>query len=225
MITDFMDIDSRANKFRFVGGVPILDFVNTVSARVDRPGEPPERNTAKAFRTDKFVDFVDLLAWTKRSGLLGKGEIEALARKAVKEPASATTALRRFIQFREVVYRLFKAALDNRAPAAEDLKTFNKELRNARKHENLAYRENGFEFEWEGGQSSFYKLFWILVRSAADLLTSAELAKIGQCRGQDCGWLFVDISRGGTRAWCDMKDCGNLAKVRRFRSRQKATSL
>jgi predicted RNA-binding Zn ribbon-like protein len=33
--------------------------------------------------------------------------------------------------------------------------------------------------------------------------------------------LFFDTSRNGRRAWCDMKTCGNLAKVRRFRSKQK----
>ncbi|MBA3694513.1 MAG: CGNR zinc finger domain-containing protein, partial [Acidobacteria bacterium] len=29
-----------------------------------------------------------------------------------------------------------------------------------------------------------------------------------------------DTSRNRTRQWCDMKDCGNLAKVRRFRAKQ-----
>jgi len=31
--------------------------------------------------------------------------------------------------------------------------------------------------------------------------------------------MFLDTSRNGRRHWCDMKDCGNLAKVRRFRQR------
>jgi predicted RNA-binding Zn ribbon-like protein len=32
--------------------------------------------------------------------------------------------------------------------------------------------------------------------------------------------MFLDISKNGRRQWCDMQDCGNLAKVRRFRQRQ-----
>ncbi|WP_352849024.1 CGNR zinc finger domain-containing protein [Mesorhizobium sp. M0199] len=32
-----------------------------------------------------------------------------------------------------------------------------------------------------------------------------------------CGWLFVDISRGGKRRWCNMRVCGNREKVARHR--------
>jgi len=63
---------------------------------------------------------------------------------------------------------------------------------------------------------------WPLSRSAAELLTSADLAFIRECQGEDCGWLFLDTSRNRTRRWCDMRDCGNLAKVRRFRRRRRA---
>jgi predicted RNA-binding Zn ribbon-like protein len=44
---------------------------------------------------------------------------------------------------------------------------------------------------------------------------------VRQCGGESCGWLFLDTSRNRSRQWCDMRDCGNLAKVRRFRERQK----
>jgi predicted RNA-binding Zn ribbon-like protein len=32
--------------------------------------------------------------------------------------------------------------------------------------------------------------------------------------------MFLDTSRNRSRHWCDMKDCGNRAKVSRFRQRQ-----
>ena len=34
-------------------------------------------------------------------------------------------------------------------------------------------------------------------------------------------WLFFDQSRPGRRKWCDMRDCGNRAKVRRHYRRHK----
>ncbi|HAT18121.1 MAG TPA: hypothetical protein DCS76_10030 [Gemmatimonadetes bacterium] len=37
-----------------------------------------------------------------------------------------------------------------------------------------------------------------------------------------CLWLFIDKSRNRSRRWCDMADCGNQAKVRRFRERARA---
>jgi predicted RNA-binding Zn ribbon-like protein len=63
---------------------------------------------------------------------------------------------------------------------------------------------------------------WPVARSAAELLTSGDLARVGQCPGEECGWLFLDTSRAGRRQWCDMADCGNLAKVRRFRDQRRA---
>jgi predicted RNA-binding Zn ribbon-like protein len=43
------------------------------------------------------------------------------------------------------------------------------------------------------------------------------------CGGGLCGWLFLDESRGKRRRWCDMKDCGNREKARRYyRQQQKS---
>jgi predicted RNA-binding Zn ribbon-like protein len=65
------------------------------------------------------------------------------------------------------------------------------------------------------------RMLWPLAHSAAELLASSERARVRLCEGEDCGWLFLDTSRNGARHWCDMKDCGNRAKVRRFRERQR----
>jgi len=34
--------------------------------------------------------------------------------------------------------------------------------------------------------------------------------------------VFIDQSKNASRRWCDMGDCGNRAKARRYRARQKA---
>jgi predicted RNA-binding Zn ribbon-like protein len=62
-------------------------------------------------------------------------------------------------------------------------------------------------------------MLWAVARSAADLLASGSIATIRQCAGDECGWMFLDASRNHNRQWCDMKDCGNCAKVKRFRQR------
>ena len=41
------------------------------------------------------------------------------------------------------------------------------------------------------------------------------------CANTGCRWVFEDTSRAGRRRWCDMASCGNRAKVRRYRSKQK----
>ncbi|PLR78317.1 hypothetical protein CU633_05770 [Bacillus sp. V3-13] len=42
------------------------------------------------------------------------------------------------------------------------------------------------------------------------------------CSAEDCQWVFLDRSRPGTGKWCSMKACGNRAKNKAFRHRNKA---
>lgn len=44
-------------------------------------------------------------------------------------------------------------------------------------------------------------------------------ARLRQCANPECGWVILDRSPTGRRRWCEMKACGNRAKVRRFRAR------
>jgi predicted RNA-binding Zn ribbon-like protein len=66
-------------------------------------------------------------------------------------------------------------------------------------------------------------MLWPVVRSAAALLVSDDLDRVGQCEDdRGCGYLFFDTSRNRTRRWCDMKSCGNRAKAQRFQARHQA---
>jgi predicted RNA-binding Zn ribbon-like protein len=46
------------------------------------------------------------------------------------------------------------------------------------------------------------------------------LSRVRVCASETYGWLFIDTSKNRTRRWCSMSDCGNRAKVRRFRARR-----
>jgi predicted RNA-binding Zn ribbon-like protein len=41
------------------------------------------------------------------------------------------------------------------------------------------------------------------------------------CRNPECRWAFYDRSRNHSRVWCEMKECGNKMKARRFRQRSR----
>jgi predicted RNA-binding Zn ribbon-like protein len=58
-----------------------------------------------------------------------------------------------------------------------------------------------------------------VARSAIELLGSDSARHIKECAAADCTRLYVDGSRRGSRRWCDMRDCGNRAKVATFRAR------
>ena len=54
-------------------------------------------------------------------------------------------------------------------------------------------------------------------------MTSDRLTQVRECADDTCGWLFLDLSKNASRRWCNMADCGNRAKARRYRARKKAT--
>ena len=55
--------------------------------------------------------------------------------------------------------------------------------------------------------------------SALTLLSGAETRRLRICG--NCGWLFVDRSRNGSRVWCDMAVCGNRRKAQRHYHRSR----
>jgi predicted RNA-binding Zn ribbon-like protein len=59
----------------------------------------------------------------------------------------------------------------------------------------------------------------LLARDAVDLLAGPLAGRIRVCAASDCGLLYLDQSRSGTRQWCSMQRCGTRAKVRAHRGR------
>ena len=59
----------------------------------------------------------------------------------------------------------------------------------------------------------------LLARDAVDLFAGPLAGRIRVCAAPDCGLLYLDQSRSGTRQWCSMQRCGTRAKVRAHRER------
>lgn len=55
--------------------------------------------------------------------------------------------------------------------------------------------------------------------SAINLLAPEQRRRIRIC--DNCGWLFLDRSRNGSRRWCDMTVCGNRIKAQRHYDRKR----
>jgi predicted RNA-binding Zn ribbon-like protein len=51
-----------------------------------------------------------------------------------------------------------------------------------------------------------------IARDSIDLFSSPLGDRVRICEADDCGLLFVDTSRPGTRRWCSMEWCGDRAK-------------
>lgn len=204
---------------KFVGGSLCLDFVNTVDAWASSPGKSQGRQYGDTPLREKIVDYNALVRWGQLASALSVSVANHLIEYAANHPPNAAAMLARALRLRRALYRILKAVLQRWEPEETDLDVLHRELAIARKHERLSYREGAFYWTWNDESESLDRMLWPVARAAADLLTAPDLNRLRQCKGEECGWLFLDTSRNRSRHWCDMSDCGNRDKVRRFRQR------
>jgi predicted RNA-binding Zn ribbon-like protein len=188
------------SKFKFIAGSLCLDFVNTVGGWL--PGD--------TILADKLVAFHDLLDWARLAGVLTPAQARTLTAE------EDVPLLRRAVAFRGSLYRVAKSLLEAAPPPAADLDRLNREISAAQSHRLLAYAHGKLIRAWDDPHTS-ERILWAVAESAAELVTAPEIASVRQCPGDDCGWMFLDTSRNRARRWCQMRICGNRAKVRRFR--------
>ena len=196
-----------AAEWSLVANHPALDFVNTVGGW-----------DADRVREDRLPAYDALLLWCRKAGLLLPADLRSLERQAVADPEAARRVLERARDLRLALYRTIAAALARRSPALQDLERLNREATRARSAERLVHGHDGFSWRLDDALA-LDRPVQLVAAAAARLLVHEPLGRVHRCPGEDCGWLFLDTSRGGRRRWCDMATCGNLDKVRRFRRR------
>lgn len=209
--------------WKLIGGRLCLDFVNTVAGWVSG-GRRRGRDYADTVLRDKLPHYGDLLAWAASAGALTAGESRRLGRRAASDPRAAASAMARAAGLREALYRIFKSVVENWTPRPADMEVLQRVLSMARAHQRLARVSGAFVWIWDGSDKTLDRVLWPVAASAAELLTSSDVAMIRQCGGDECGWMFLDSSRNHSRQWCNMKECGNRAKVRRFRQQARQAS-
>ncbi len=149
-----------------------------------------------------------LVAWLAGNGLLAG---DATARASVAD-------LRRAIELREAL-RAHLLAHHGEPLAADAAQTLDAASRRAR----LTVRftgtdETDVEPEAAGVDGALGRLLAIVARAIAD----GTWQRLKVCPADTCQWAFYDTSRNRSAVWCDMRVCGNRAKVREFRERSRA---
>ena len=179
------------------------------------------RDEGDRIRRDDIPDYDSLLRWSAFASILGASEVSRLREQARHARPGARRVLRRAVRFREALYRIGKALIEEETPEAGELRILDRELRAARQHQRLVARQRRLESDWLSDSKRLDRVLWPIALSAASVFGSDEVGRLKQCGGASCGWLFLDTTRNHSRQWCRMADCGNVAKVRRFRRRHK----
>jgi predicted RNA-binding Zn ribbon-like protein len=194
--------------FELSGGDPSLDFVNTWGDR----GRPD---------SDRLGSYAHLLAFVRQAGLVDPEVLARLEAGAQADEGAAGAAFAVAGRLREALYGLFSARAHGRALPVAGLATLNEALRKALPHLGLEERGGTTTWRWRMEGGPLEAPLWPLARAAAELLARTPPAPLRECAGAQCTWLFLDVSRSGSRRWCSMTSCGNREKARRHYHRVK----
>lgn len=147
-------------------------------------------------RVDRLADPANLRRWLTATGL---GPLE---------PGAETELL----QTRETAYAVLHPLAVGGQPAHTDLAELRSLIENAVRNAELVGPR---PLTWRAGtvadrvRLSVWRLF-----------EDEDLDRLRQCGDDDCGWLFLDRSKNGSRRWCSSADCGNRARARRHYQRR-----
>lgn len=195
---------------RLLGERLCLHFVNTIEGPLSH------------HPVDFLTGYVDLARWSWHAGALEPDDADRLIGLAESQPADAAAVFARALALREAIERVFRRIARSRSPHEGDVARLQREFIAVLANARLTASENRYAWLWDPARYDISKPLWLVTQSAVDLLTEGELSRIKECPGAgDCGWLFYDTSRNGTRRWCSMEGCGSRVKMRRQYARRR----
>lgn len=187
----------------FIGGHPILDFINTV--------EDQDKNRFKS----QIGDWQSLLSWIGASPFFNAHHKMVLAGY---DEAKANALLVELHTIREALYIMFKDLLSN-SSNNEIPNQIESGIQAALSQASLLRQENQYQWQLDTSKANWLiNTFYLLLD---DFLRTQDLSKLREC-GR-CTWLFLNSGRGRGRRWCRMNTCGNREKSEYFRKRQTKT--
>jgi len=202
---------SRAGSLPLVAGGLALDFANTAS------GRGGERHL------DNLRSSADVVAFARRAGVLDAASQARLIEKIAANDRAFRSFLGDALSLREAVHRIAVAVARRTAPDREDLSLLSARCAAALAKATLEMGSEGARWRWPMTEPIPETVLGPIALSAVGLLREGDPKRLRQCPGEHCGWVFFDMTRNGSRRWCEMKVCGNRAKAkahyRRHRSR------
>ncbi|MGA0567189.1 CGNR zinc finger domain-containing protein [Rathayibacter sp. KR2-224] len=134
------------------------------------------------------------------------------------DPACAEHELRDALTLREAIAHLALAALGGHPYAAHDVDIVNLYASTPDLPPSLA----GGSMQPGRGKARATQALSAIARDAVAVFGSGCRDGIRSCGADDCGLVYLDVSRSRNRRWCSMQRCGNRAKVRAHRARRAA---
>jgi predicted RNA-binding Zn ribbon-like protein len=194
-------------------GALALDFANTVGGTHVSPTH------------DHLRSYGDIARFAVLAGGLPSSAAKGLAERAERDPTRAEAVYELGIALRESIWAVFSALASGESPRDADLALIGDAAASGAARSRLVYDKDGVGWSLPSDSEELERPLWDIARSAAELLTSGEHDRVKQCASTTCEWVFLDRSRNRSRRWCDMSDCGNRAKARRFHAKKQTARV
>jgi predicted RNA-binding Zn ribbon-like protein len=174
--------------------------------------------------TDAVPDISSLLAWLRERRLISGRGLAAEAARLRRDPEETARRLERFQHLRNVLHGVAAEVTESGHPTTEQLRELNHILRHGLHYHQLKGEPDGARYEITQVGDRLDQARAAIASSFAHFLADGDATRLRICANDGCRWLFVDHSPAGRRRWCDMRTCGNQAKVARHRARARERS-
>jgi predicted RNA-binding Zn ribbon-like protein len=195
---------SRAGVLALVGGELALDFTNTSSGR------------GSSDHKEHLQRPLHIAQWVGRARLLSTEDAVWLASEVETDKNLGARLLREALALREDIYELGAELASGRTAPRDRIDNLTRTHAGALAQARLMPIDGNFGWAWSVQDTPVAAVVGPIALSALTLLQQADLARVKQCEGHACGWLFFDSTKNKSRRWCEMSVCGNRAKQKRF---------
>jgi len=163
-----------------------------------------------------------LLGWLRRHGLISDRGRAAETARLHRDPAEAARRLERFVHLRGLLLDMSAEVAERGHPTAAQLRNLNHILRHGLHYHELRLDPEATRYTFAQVGDRLDQARASVASSFAQFLADDVPGRLRVCANDTCRFIFVDHSPTGRRRWCDMRTCGNQAKVARHRARGKA---
>lgn len=195
---------SHAGALALVGGDLALDFVNTCSAR----GLPVFREHLQ--RPEHVAQ------WAEHAKVLPPNDALWLADAVQADAPLGDRLLQQALAQRDDIHAIAAEIAAGRRASPAPVERLARVHASALARATLTPLGKNFGWTWPARDAPIEAVLGPVSLSALALLQQADLGRVKQCPGENCGWLFFDATKNGSRRWCEMEVCGNRAKQKRF---------
>lgn len=175
----------------FIGGHLALDFINTVA------------DTGKSRVHSRVTSEESLGLWWQA----------AITNMPGRLPHGLTNVnLDEIHALREAAYDVVAGVASDDGPSAKSIQSLRSFTDGAAARADVMWASGALTKAAADGNATD-----VLSLLIDDFLFGPSVARVTQC-GR-CTWLYVNQGRGRGRKWCNMRTCGNRAKVEKYRGK------